>query len=376
MLFSLTLLDLGETARHYYLRKHNLAKAYINGTGCISPQNSIDSDWFFDEVHSPKGDYFEAIEPSYKDFIAPNLLRRMGRAIKMGVAAGNIAIQQAGVKNVDAIVTGTGLGCFEDSERFLLAILDNDEQFLTPTSFIQSTHNTVGSQIALIMKCHDYNFTYVHRGFSFESTVQDALMLFDEGKDTILVGGIEEHTPNYILLNRKANKFQVREPDMPIWMSEKRGIQMSEGAAFFVLSRNKTQSSLACINGIQTLYKPKNSEDILKKLHMFLSSHRLTLSDMDVALMGFSGDLIFDEKLKSLLPEIEKETTAGAFKNVCGEYHTATAFAMWTATKIIERQQLPKVLAISAKLPSKIKYVLIINQYLDINYSFTLVSQC
>ena len=28
-------------------------------------------------------------------FIAPNLLRRMGRAIKMGVAAGNIAIQQA-----------------------------------------------------------------------------------------------------------------------------------------------------------------------------------------------------------------------------------------------------------------------------------------
>ncbi len=95
-----------------------MTKAYINGTGCISPQNSIDSEWFFDTINPAKGDYFDAIEPSYKEFIAPNLLRRMGRAIKMGVAAGNIAIQQADVKKVDAIITGTGLGCFEDSERF------------------------------------------------------------------------------------------------------------------------------------------------------------------------------------------------------------------------------------------------------------------
>ena len=179
-----------------------MTKAYINGTGCISPQNSIDSEWFFDAIEPARGDYFDAIEPSYKEFIAPNLLRRMGRAIKMGVAAGNIAIQQADVKKVDAIITGTGLGCFEDSERFLLALLNNEEQFLTPTSFIQSTHNTVGSQIALLMKCHDYNFTYVHRGFSFESAIQDALMLFEEGKETILVGGIEEHTPNFVILNR------------------------------------------------------------------------------------------------------------------------------------------------------------------------------
>ena len=107
-----------------------MTKAYINGTGCISPQNSIDSEWFFDTIHPAKGDYFDAIEPSYKEFIAPNLLRRMGRAIKMGVAAGNIAIQQADVKKVDAIITGTGLGCFEDSERFLLALLNNEEQFI------------------------------------------------------------------------------------------------------------------------------------------------------------------------------------------------------------------------------------------------------
>ena len=148
-------------------------KAYIIGSGCISPQNTTDANWFFESVRKPEGDHFKAIEPSYKDFINPNMLRRMGRAIKMGSAAANMALKESGLENVDGIMSGTGLGCFEDSEKFLLALLRNDEQFLTPTSFIQSTHNTVGSQIALGMKCHNYNFTYVHRGFSFECSVMD-----------------------------------------------------------------------------------------------------------------------------------------------------------------------------------------------------------
>lgn len=351
-------------------------KAYINGTGCISSQDTINDQWFFDVIAEPAGDYFNAIEPSYKEYIAPNLLRRMGRAIKMGVATANLAINQAGIKNVDAIITGTGLGCFEDSERFLLAMLNNDEQFLTPTSFIQSTHNTVGSQIALIMKCHDYNFTYVHRGFSFESTVQDSLMLFSEGKETVLVGGIEEHTPNYVILNRRAHKFKTYDPTVPFWKSTTKGIQMSEGAAFFVLNKHKTEKSLASIDGIQTLYKPKSAESILQKLGAFLKLYHLSLSDIDVCLMGFTSDVEFDNYLATLLPEIEKESIAAHFKHLSGEYHTSSAFALWTATKLIEKQRLPDALAISDKRPDTIKHVLIINQYLGINYSFTLVSQC
>lgn len=353
-----------------------MAKAYINGTGCISPQDSINGQWFFDPVTLPSGDYYNAQEPSYKEFIAPNLLRRMGRAIKMGVAGANLALQQAGVKQVDAIITGTGLGCFEDSERFLLAMLNNNEQFLTPTSFIQSTHNTVGSQIALIMKCHDYNFTYVHRGFSFESTLQDALMLFSEGKENVLVGGIEEHTPNFVELNRRAHKFKAYDPAVPFWKATTPGIQMSEGAAFFVLGKSKTEISLASIEGVQTLYKPKSSAVILEKLHAFLKQHGLSLSRIDVCLMGFSSDVKFDAYLKELLPEIEKETVAAHFKHLSGEYHTASAFALWTATKLIEKQELPAVLAISDKKPAQINHVLIVNQYLGINYSFTLLSKC
>jgi 3-oxoacyl-[acyl-carrier-protein] synthase II len=95
-----------------------------------------------------------------------------------------------------------------------------------------------------------------------------------------------------------------------------------------------------------------------------------------VCLMGFSSDVNFDKLLVELLPGIEKETAVASFKHVSGEYHTASAFAVWTATKLIEKQSLPKALAISDKTPKQIKHVLVLNQYLGINYSFTLLSQC
>ena len=85
------------------------------------------------------------------------------------------------------------MGCVRDSEKFVSAIIDNDEQYLTPTSFIQSTHNTVGGQIALGIGCKGYNFTYVHSSNSFESSLLDAkLMLQNDEANTILIGGVDE----------------------------------------------------------------------------------------------------------------------------------------------------------------------------------------
>jgi len=68
-------------------------------------------------------------------------------------------------------------------------------------------------------------------------------MLFDEDKETSLVGGIEEHTPNFIVLNRRAHKFQEHATSTPLWKSTTPGIQMSEGAAFFVLNKEKTEKN-------------------------------------------------------------------------------------------------------------------------------------
>ena len=57
---------------------------------------------------------------------------------------------------------------------FLRKMIEFEEKMLSPTAFIQSTHNTVGAQIALLLKCHHYNNTIVHRAFSFENALTEA----------------------------------------------------------------------------------------------------------------------------------------------------------------------------------------------------------
>src|SRR5690606_35841948 len=126
-------------------------EAFIRSASAISPQNTFFEDNYLEDVVTQKEAYLRCLEPDYKEYIDPKLTRRMARIIKMGVAAAIKALREAGVANPDAIIMGTGLGCLKDTERFLTDIIENKEGALSPTPFIQSTHNTIGGQIALML---------------------------------------------------------------------------------------------------------------------------------------------------------------------------------------------------------------------------------
>ena len=95
--------------------------------------------------------------------------RRMSRFLRMGVPTAMAALRRSGVDpaQVDAIITATGFGCLGDSEKFLRTMVEQREELLNPTPFIQSTFNTLGAQIALLCGNRAYNMTYAHRGYSF-----------------------------------------------------------------------------------------------------------------------------------------------------------------------------------------------------------------
>src|SRR5206468_11480781 len=117
----------------------------------------------------------------------------MSHVIKMGVSAAKECLINGKVEMPGAIITGTAFGCMEDTVTFLTRIIEQEEELLPPTAFIQSTHNTVAAQIALMLQCHAYNNTFVHKGVSFEHALFDGIMLLNENEaDNVLVGGIEE----------------------------------------------------------------------------------------------------------------------------------------------------------------------------------------
>src|ERR1700712_360138 len=100
---------------------------YINGVGSISAQKTFEEGFLQEVTLNETDNILFAEQPSYKEVIPPAAIRRMAKGVKMGIFASNQALKDAKVEVPDAIITGTGMGCVEDSNKFLKAILDNDE---------------------------------------------------------------------------------------------------------------------------------------------------------------------------------------------------------------------------------------------------------
>ena len=132
----------------------------------------------------------------YKEYISPKEGRRMGKLMKAATLTSLMALREAGIECPDAIITATANGMLETSEKFLVDMVDNGEETLSPTLFMQSTHNTIGSAIAIRTKCHGYNITYTQGKDSMKWAIRDAERLIRMGKvKTVLVGCHDESSP-------------------------------------------------------------------------------------------------------------------------------------------------------------------------------------
>lgn len=354
-----------------------MKKVYINSIASISSQKTYDNSMFLDEITDYNDSVIFAQDPDYKQYIPPAAARRMAKGIKMGVVASKIAMDEAGIETVDAIITGTGMGCMIDSEKFVSSILDNNEQYLTPTSFIQSTHNTVAGQIALGMECKAYNFTYVHSSISFESALLDAKMqLENDEAQHILVGGVEElgeHTTMvHCLINHvKPDSVTISE----VLNSNTQGAVFSEGASFFVVSNKKKESCYAELVAVET-FNTLKKEKVSRTIESFLEENNLKTTDIDVVVFGNNGDVDFDGYYNQLSEGIFSKTQQVFYKHLVGENNTVSAFGVWLASKILKTQTIPEIVKINEIKSSEVKTVLCYNQYRGQNHSLLLLKKC
>lgn len=142
-----------------------------------------------------------------KEFVSPMESRRMGKLMKAAHLSALRALKNAGIDCPDAIITATSRGMLEVSMQFLEDIAINGEELLKPTLFMQSTHNTLSSALAIRVKCHGYNTTYSHGKDSFKWAMRDAARLIESGKATsVLVGEFDESTEIFSSFAQRAGK--------------------------------------------------------------------------------------------------------------------------------------------------------------------------
>ncbi len=346
-------------------------KCYINGIGVVGPQGIWREDLWENATELRSGLVF-AQQPSYKELIPATMIRRMSKGIKMGIFAAQQAIDEAEIVELDAIVTGTGLGCLEDSEKFLRSILDNEEEFLTPTSFVQSTHNTVGAQIALRLGCKAYNVTYVSGTVSFESALLDSSLQLKTGEAThILVGGVDEIFGQTFELKKLIQEVKSDDVQETLRQSTTAGVNFGEGATFFVLSSEKSSSTYAELVDVHFQNNVERA-DIAEFVTQFLENHQVKMEEMSVLVTGNNGDIVYDayyEAFGSLFPH----ATQAIYKNIAGQSDVASAFGLAAAAYTVKYQMVPPILRWGDFKQSAMRYVLLYNQYLGKDHSLTLI---
>lgn len=352
-----------------------MMRIYISGSSSLSPQDTFSTNRLPETLIPSVDNRLTCVEPSsYASYVPPVRARRMSRIIKMGLASTIQCLENGGLSQPEAIIVGTALGCLEDTEKFLMAMIQDDEQFLTPTHFIQSTQNSVGAQIAMHLQCRHHNFTFVHKGFSFESAVIDGIMLLRDGEAAhVLIGGLDEMTDrNYQLYSELGLIRKEPIPGESLLAQSGSGTIAGEGAAFFTLTSIQPLGKAIQLVDIQMHYGDPGPAELSELITLFLERNQYQANDLSLCLVGLNGDRTHDQPYQHFRDTQETSIPLGWYKHLCGEYQTSSAFAMWLGTRIFIENQIPDYLKLNEVQPSELNRILIVTNYAN-NYSFILL---
>lgn len=348
---------------------------YIQAASQISLQQPLSEAWFLNPV-IPTAAYNESLEPDYGKYFSPMAARRMGKLLKRAVAT---AVEALGSHPLpDAIITGTGLGCIANTEKFLTAMIDNDEEFLQPTYFMQSTHNTIGSQVALHLKCHGYNSTYSHRGTSFDDSFFDAFVQMKLGSiGSALVGGQEEMTPDYFDMLGKIGYWKKGDVSTSSLKKSNSKGSLSGSCSLNMLLTSKSNADTFCqISSMDILYEP-TLNDLHATARHLLRQSGLTVGDLSAVVLGLSGDRDNDIVYHQFQEHFCPDTPAVWYKHLFGESFCSSAFGVYAGAVCLHRKRIPAHLLVNGgnDIESP-KHILVYNHFQNKDHSLILLSSC
>jgi 3-oxoacyl-(acyl-carrier-protein) synthase len=343
---------------------------FIKDLSCISPQKTIQEEFFGIEPVIYTGSQLKAVEPSYSE-IPRGQLRRMGKSNRMATGAAMPLLQKW---KTDGIIIGTTDGGMEDCHRFLNQIIKFEEGTLTPTNFVQGSPSSPAGGLALMSTNSGYNNTHSNKGLSFENCLMDADLLFIEGKaKRLMVGCVEEISPAQYKIETLAGFIKQEEtPTDKLIGCGTVGAVNGEGAAMFIVDSENIGAIAEIIDSDMISYP--SSDDLTLKVKLLLGRNGLEASDIDALMLGYSGDSNSDFWYNEFANDIFPHTGILSFKNLFGETPSASAFATWFAAELLNGKTIPE-LAIQKPISRELKTILIYNHYQGKQHGFVLVRE-
>ena len=318
----------------------------------ISMQQPLSEEWMDNPIIYDVP-FTRSIDPSFKEYISPIEARRMGRILKRALATSKEALKTAGCDTVDAIMTGTGFGCIENTEFFLDALSNEGEQLLKPTYFMQSTHNTISSLVAIQTKNYNYNATYAHKGISFESALHDAWMQFHLGKiGSALVGCHDEMTETFYRIMKKGGVMgqddeRCGEVAVSVVLSRHCEEERRSNPDMSALRQAQGPQSLCRLTGLKMLHQP-TMNDLMDAVTTMLQSAERSLADVDYILTGISGNHENDKAYLAETKTLFGDKPLLKYKHLFGENFTASGLGFYVAAQCLKAGRVPSHLFVNA----------------------------
>ena len=312
-----------------------MGKVYIQAAEQISIQTPLSEEWMEQPIvyHEP---FVKAVNPAFREYIAPNEARRMGNIMKRAIVTSLKVLKETGINHPDAIITGTSIGSLNYTEKFLDDLVENGEESLSPTYFMQTTHNTVSSTISIFTATHSYNTTYSHGGISFELALKDAWMQLNLGQiSNALVGGHDEMVESYYELLRKTGYVGVEGM-----------VPCGECAMSMMLNKQVSPDNLCELAGV-SIFRMKSVQNIRKQLEALVEKANIKVETIQMVMTGVNGNPENDRLYQPVLDELFPQVEHLQYKQLFGENYTVSALGLYAAAHLMKKQGMPVMLFVN-----------------------------
>ena len=255
--------------------------------------------------------------------LTPNQRRRLSRLQKMALITARKSHAPDATQRV-SVTIGTGLGCREDAGAFIENLISKDEREPMPSRFPNSVHNSPAGQVAIDQGAQAMNSAPTVSEITFECALWSGIsqLAIDEA-DCALVGAVDEADKYLLSIGQR-------------WGAWDENILPGEGAVMANLQRaEKISAPIARVTAVK-LGRWRKPFDAGREAEWIAAA--VDLKRVGIFLSGARGFRQLEPMYQSVASALQKSAGKNlehqTYKQLCGEFHSASAFGFSFAVNL------------------------------------------
>ncbi|HEY5297493.1 MAG TPA: beta-ketoacyl-[acyl-carrier-protein] synthase family protein [Verrucomicrobiae bacterium] len=258
----------------------------------------------------------------------PNQRRRLSRLVQMALLTARRSHAPDSSRRL-AVAIGTGLGFLNDAAAFLENLIAKDEREPMPARFPNSVHNAAAAQVAIDQNARALNSAPTMGEISFESALWQGISQLATGEaDGALVGAVDELNKYPLSIGKRWRLWN--EKTIP-----------GEGAMVASLTRTEnSKTSLTRVTAVR-LGRYRKPFDAEREADWIAAA--VKLKNVGIILSGAGGWPALDEKYSAVAAALSqragRKLEHQTYKQLCGEFHSASAFGFSVAVDLVRARK-------------------------------------